>query len=54
MIAYNTSIEVTFCKYALIRKAFPGSVAHRQDNGRYFIKVWSMTHAEQIEKYLNS
>jgi hypothetical protein len=48
LIKYDTPIEVTESQYRKLMSDFAGIVAGRQENGRYFIKVWMMKYKEQI------
>ena len=53
-IKYNTPIEVTEEQYNRITKRFRMIVAHRRDDeGRYWIKLWVMKYKDQLEKELN-
>jgi len=40
-------------QYDYIVKYYPYSVAHREEDGKFFIKVWVMEDAKAIEEYLN-
>ena len=53
-VEYDKPIEITKEQYALFTKEqFSGAVAHRQESGKFFIKVWIMEYAEIIEQILN-
>lgn len=53
-IKYNTPIEVTREQYRRITGKFKMIVAHRKDEeGRYWIKLWAMEFKEQLEKELS-
>lgn len=54
MIKYDIPIEVTEKQYHALRNGLPGLIAPRQENGRFFIKVWFMSVAPMIEKFLNT
>lgn len=52
-IKYDQPIEVTKEQYDVFVSKLGGVVAHRKtDDGKYFIKVWSMEHADLVEKVL--
>jgi hypothetical protein len=53
-IEYDKSVEVTEKQYKHITNEFCGFIAHRIENGRYFIKVWLMRYAKHIEQIINS
>lgn len=52
-ITYDTPIEVTAVQYAVLIHDFCGSIAHRSEASRYFIKCWDMSCKSEIEKFLN-
>lgn len=54
IIEYDKEIEVSEEQYILILKIFSGIIAHRQENGKYFIKVLRMQYAGHIEKILKN
>lgn len=52
-IKYDTPIQVTGNQYHSLRKSFGGLIAFREDSkGNYWIKVWRMSHSEEILKQL--
>jgi hypothetical protein len=54
-IHYDKPIEVSKEKYQkLIAKLPQMVIAHRQENGRYFIKLWAMSFKKQVEKIIKS
>lgn len=53
-IEYNTETEVNKEQYQYLIKNFAGMIAHRESEGKFYIKVWSMQYAKPIESFLNS
>lgn len=51
-IKYDTPIEVSKEQYLLIINKFCGVVAHREHEGKYYIKVWVMGYANKIKEIL--
>lgn len=53
-IQYDTPIEVTARQYDIIMHDFAGFVLGRQDEetGKYYIKVWGMRYADDIEEII--
>jgi hypothetical protein len=51
-IKYDTPIEVTHKQYGFLVTHYSGKIAHRQENGRYFIKLWYMPAAKEINEIL--
>ena len=52
-IVYDTPIEVSFEQYNYLRVEYRGCIAHREEAGRYWIKVWDMKYARSIAAYLD-
>jgi len=53
-LKYNTPVEVTREQYRRITNRFKMIVAHRRDDqGRYWIKLWVMEYKEAVERELN-
>lgn len=52
MILYDQPIEVTEKQYRPIIREFSGLIAHRTENGKFWIKLWIMRYREQLEKRL--
>ena len=52
-IGYDIPITVTEKQYRHLMKEFGGTVAGREENGKYYIKVWLMCYAEQVQRVLN-
>ena len=52
-LTYNVPFEVTKDQFNLLLKNFPGAFAHRKNNDKYLIKLWSMRYKDQIEKILS-
>jgi hypothetical protein len=52
-IEYDKPIEVTEKQYRYMIEEFKGIIAHRIDEqNKYWIKVWYMKYAKQIENHL--
>lgn len=52
-IKYNVPIEVTEKQYLFMMDKLAGIVAGRKDqNGKFYIKVWAMKYAPVVEKIL--
>ena len=51
-IACNKPIEVTQEQYNMIVSIFPMIVAHREDKGRFYIKLWVMEYKDLLMKIL--
>ena len=49
----NKPIEVTRFQYNIIRNVFSGIIAHRQENGRYWIKRLYPAYRKEVENFLN-
>ncbi len=45
----DVPIEVTENQYKILKKELSGAIAHREDNGRFYIKVWSMECADFVK-----
>ena len=52
-IKYDVSIEVTKTQYLYCIVQFSGAIAHREFDNKFYIKVWDLTYAKQIKKYLD-
>lgn len=52
-IRYDIPITVTEKQYRHLMKEFGGVVAGRECGGQYYIKVWLMCYAEQVQRVLN-
>ena len=46
-------IEVTRYQWNVLRVQFAGIIAHRQDNGRYWIKRLYPSYRKEVEQFLN-
>lgn len=53
-IKYDTPIEVSEKAYHIFRTQFAGIVAHREENKKYFIKVWLMEYKGAIANVLKT
>jgi hypothetical protein len=52
-VKYDTPIQVSFGTYCYLRANFSGCIATRRDSdGNFWIKVWMMAYAKEIEKCL--
>jgi len=51
-IQYDTPIEVTKDQYNTLMHKFSGVVAGREEEGKYYIKVWLMQYAGLVAKVL--
>ena len=51
-IGYDIPITVTEKQYRHLMKEFGGAVAGREENGKYYIKVWMMEYVEPIQRVL--
>lgn len=51
-IEFDKEIEVTKEQYQKITHNFCGVVAHRVQDDKYYIKLWSMKYASGIQKIL--
>ncbi len=52
-IQYDTSIQVPVHQYFVLMEAFSGCIAGREEDGKYFIKVWLMSCVPHLNKILN-
>jgi hypothetical protein len=55
-IKFDQEIQVTENQYKAVRKSYSGYIVHRQDeeNGNFYIKVWSTKYILQIQYILDS
>ena len=51
-IKYDTPIEVSKEQYKRLIIQFAGVIAHRNENGRYWIKIWLMRFKEKLQHAL--
>lgn len=51
-IEYDKDIEVNESQYNFLTMWFSGSLAHRKENGKYYIRLWVMHHADKIANFL--
>ena len=51
-INYDEPIEVNKEKYLLLTKKYAGIIAHREEEGKYFIRLWNMNFKKQLEEDL--
>lgn len=52
-VEYDKPIEVSKDKYELLIRVFTGVVAGQIKDGKYYIKVWLMKYAKDVEDELN-
>lgn len=52
-LPYNKSVEVKEKTRIIMAKVFPGIIAHRHKNGKYFIKRSWPAYRKETEKLLN-
>lgn len=53
-LKYDTQIEVTKPQYDVLKVAMAGIIAHREDNGKYYIKVWYPSHSDEINQIIKT
>lgn len=53
-VKYDEQIEVTKEKYHKLMLKCQGIVAGREEDGKYYIKVWMPRYASIVESILNS
>lgn len=51
-IEYDKPIEVTAWQYTDIVNRLGGLIAHRQVNGRFYVKLWEMKYKNHLLKLL--
>lgn len=49
-VKYDVPIEVSQDNYNKIVRNYSGRIAHRTEDGKYFIKVWDMSCAREISR----
>lgn len=54
-LLYDSQIEVTQGQYKILTSTdqFKGIFAHREENGKFFIKIWLMKYAKCILKHIS-
>lgn len=52
-MTYDEQIEVTKDQYIYLINNFKGVIAHRMYQGKYYIKIWLMRYAPQIQQIIN-
>ena len=50
---YDTPVEITKEQYNYLKVNYAGIVAHKNEDGRYWIKLWMMKYKDEIELFLN-
>lgn len=51
-LEYNVETEVTFAQYERLRTEFAGIIAHRQENGKYYILLWLSRYRKAVSRAL--
>ena len=51
-IKYDKEIQVSYQAYLLLKVHFAGIIAHREDNWKFYIKVWLMEYKGEVERIL--
>jgi len=51
-LKYNEAVEVSKKQYDAVTSKCSGIVAHREENGKYYIKVWLMSYVNFVIKLL--
>lgn len=54
VLKYNEPIEVTEKQYFFLTSMYSGLIVRRQEEGKYFIKLWVMQFKTEIEHLLNT
>lgn len=54
IIEYDKPIEVTKKQYSILMVKLSGVVAGREENGKYFVKVWLMGYKHIVEKIIKN
>ena len=52
-VLYDTPIEVNKTDYDILKVEFAQIIAHREENGRYWIKLWDMRFKKHLQKYFD-
>lgn len=52
-VKYDTPIEVTEKQFNETTRIFAGYIASRKEDGKYYIKLWSMNAKSKLKFYLN-
>jgi hypothetical protein len=52
IIKYDVPFEVSKEQYSFLMNNFQGIVAGREQEEKYYIKVWLIQYAKQIENFL--
>ena len=51
-INYNVPIEVTEKQYNVLIKEMAGVIAHRQEDGKFYITCWLMSYAKHVKRII--
>lgn len=52
-LKYDASVEVSKEQYLMAKVKYAGIIAHRKENGKYYIKLWFMQYKDKLIKDLN-
>jgi len=53
-LQYDIPVEVTEKQYRAVKSEFGGIIAHRKENGKYYIKLWLMRFKSLLEQSLEN
>lgn len=53
-LQYDIPVEVTEKQYKAAKSEFGGIIAHRKENGKYYIKLWLMAFKSRVEQCLEN
>lgn len=51
-LQYDIPVEVTQKQYYAIRRDYAGVCPHREENGKYYIKLWYMSYKDRVQNCL--
>jgi hypothetical protein len=52
ILRYDIPIEVTQEQYKHLNVKYAGAIAHREFQGKFYIKIWDMRYEKIIAQYL--
>lgn len=53
-LVYNTEAQVQEKHYKILVKEFPGIIAHREQDQKFYIMLWLMKYRHQVLNILSS
>lgn len=53
-IEYNVETEVSKSQWEKLKYECAGVIAHRVENGKYYILLWLSRHKKYVERILNT